>query len=238
MSEDPWKTSLDQWLSPEVGKGPPEDDAWRKATGFLRPFGTPAPDAPPAAAPAEEDQAGDDEGWESIVDPSDHDRELQAFRDSMTAFRQRLMYSFPNIQNLDADQLTLAAGWLTDMEAQVTQTRLQAMKYLVFGVRGFVAEVDAALKELGQLKQVYASQQRRIQREQRERIAEINRQAEAHARKAREERRRMWQETNDEIRRMREETMRKRREASDRQHEEFMRYLRGERVIGHIKIVD
>lgn len=52
----------------------------------------------------------------------------------------------------------------------------------MLGPRGFVEEVDAALKELGQLKQVYASQQRRIEREQKERIAEIDRQAEAHAR--------------------------------------------------------
>ena len=233
MAEDSWQSLVDQWLSPEVGKGPPEDDAWRKTSGFLRPFGTPAPAASPQAAA----EASADEEWQSI-DPGGYDQDLQTFRDSMAAFRQRLMYSFPNIQNLDADQLTLAAGWLTDMEAQVVEVRKRADQYTVFGPGGFLQEVDGALKELAQLKQVYASQQRRIQREQRERIAEINRETEAHARLMREQRRQKWQETQDEIRRMHEDTMRKRRIASEKQHEEFLRYIRGERVIGHIKIVD
>ena len=236
MSEDSWKSQIDQWLSPEAGKGPPEDDAWRKTSGFLRPFGTPDPAAAPSAAPVEGGRAGATEDWTSF-NPDAYEQELQGFRDSMSAFRQRLMYSFPNMQSLDADQLTLAAGWLTDMEAQALEVRQRAFLFTVVG-RGFLNEVDAALKELGQLKQAYASQRQRIEREQRERIAEINRQTEAHARQMREQRRQMWKETNEEIRRMHEDTMRRRREASERQHEEFLRYIRGEKVIGHIKIVD
>ena len=47
MSDDPWKTSMDQWLSPEVGKGPPDDDAWRKRSGLLRPAAGRLPGRPP-----------------------------------------------------------------------------------------------------------------------------------------------------------------------------------------------
>jgi hypothetical protein len=163
--------------------------------------------------------------------------ERQRFRDMIRVFFERLMYAFPEIQKLDADQITLAAGWITDMEALSLKARARAEGYLRHGYAEFLPETDSALKELAQLKEVYATQRVRIEREQRVRIAEINRKAEVHARQQREERRRIWQETQEHIDTLRRETDRRRREAADRRHEEFLRYIRGEQVIGRIEII-
>ncbi len=238
MPKDGWSNMLDHWLSPEPGKGPPRDDAWRKKSGFLQPFnpsgGKVDMTASKALEPSEEELPTD---WD-FANPDDYDSERRAFRDEKTAFIQRLMYSFPNVQTLSADQLTLAAGWVTDMEAKILAVRDKALEFSVFGPKDFLNEVDSALHELAQLRQGYAAQRRRIEQEQRARIAEINREAEAHARLQREERRKIWQDTQDEIRAMREETKAKRDRMWEKRNEEFLRYIRGEQVIGYVKLVD
>lgn len=238
MTRDPWNESLDQWLSPETGKGPPEDDAWRGQSGFLHPFG--APSAKKTAQASGDEPAGEAAvaGPPGVLDAQAYAEERRSFRDTMATFLQRLMYAFPQIQGLDAEQITLAAGWITDMEAHSLEVRQRAAGYARQGAGELVAEIDSALKELAQLKEAYAVQRRRIEREQRERIADINRHAEAHARRQQEERRRIWQETQDYIDGLRRETDQRRRESADRRHQEFIRYLRGERVIGTIEILE
>lgn len=57
-------------------------------------------------------------------------------------------------------------------------------------------------------------------------------------RRMRDERHRVLKEANDDTTRLHEETMRRRREACDRSHEEFMRHIRGEQVIGYLKMID
>ncbi len=235
MTRDTWNESLDLWLSPEAGQGPPEDDAWRQRSGFLRPFGTPmAGETGSPTAPEAQEAA-------VVAGALDHGAYTEArrdFRDGMSAFLRRLMYAFPQVPNLDADQITLAAGWITDMEARTLIARTQAEVYARRGAPELLAEVDAALRELAQIKEAYAVQRNRLQREQRERIAAINRQAEAHAHRQQEERRKFWKETNDYIDGLRKDTEQRRREAADRQHREFLRYIRGERVIGTFELVE
>lgn len=253
MSENFFERSLGQWLSPQVGKEPPEEVLRRKPSGFLRPFGA----SPPQESTHDPVLTGVADSAERLglehpptADPlaaaaarvglsrEMHSDELEAFRDIMTAFREHIMYAFPNIQALDADQLMLAAGWLADAEAQVLAVRLRATMFSALGMKGFINTVEAALRELRQLKQVLALQQKRVVQENRERIAAINREAETTARRMRDERHRVLKEANDYTARLHEETMRRRREASDRSHEEFMRYIRGEQVIGYIKMLD
>lgn len=235
MTRDAWNESLDRWLSTEAGQGPPEDDAWRRGSGFLHPFG-----APPAGGEGSPDAPGAPEAAAApgALDPGAYTEARRGFRDAMSAFLQRLMYAFPQVQDLDAEQITLAAGWITDMEARTLITRVRAEVYARRGAPELLAEVDAALRELAQLKEAYAVQRHRLQREQGARIAAINQQAEAHARRQQEERRRIWQETNDYIAGLRKETEQRRRESADRQHREFLRYIRGERVIGTIEVVE
>lgn len=240
MPTDPWGRSLDSWLSPEAGKGPPQDDAWRHRSGFLRDFDLsntikPEPTAKPRPVGQEHKPATPMSGG---IDTRAYAEEHQRFRDMIRVFYERLMYAFPDIQTLDADQITLAAGWITDMEALSLKARQRAEGYLRHGLGEYLAEIDSSLKGLAQLKQVYAKQRLRIEREQRDRIAEINRKAEAHALQQQEERRRIWQETQEDIDALRRDTDRRRREAADRRHEEFLRYIRGEHVIGRIEIIE
>ncbi|MEM9294126.1 MAG: hypothetical protein AAGD01_20785 [Acidobacteriota bacterium] len=238
MSKKDWSNVLSQWLSPEPGKGPPEDDAWRKESGFLQPFNPSGGKANTTASKAPEPSAEESSMDWDFADPDNYDSERRAFHDEKTAFIQRLMYSFPNVQNLSADQLTLAAGWVTDMEAKVLAVREKALEFAVFGLNDFLNEVNSAMQELAQLRQGYAAQKRRIEQEQRARIAEINRQAEAHARSQREERRKIWRQTQDEINAMRKETKAKRDRMWEKSNEEFLRYIRGEKVIGYVKVID
>lgn len=192
---------------------------------FHRPFGT--PETPKASATGPVESRG-------TQDPAE---EGQDFRSAMNAFRQRLMYAFPQIQNLDGEQIALALGWITEMEALGLEARRRAEASARQNAGELVAEIDASRKELAQLKQAYELQKRRGEREQRARIAEIHRQAEADTRRQMAERRRLEKETQDYIDGLRRETAQRQREASDRRHEEFLRYIRGEEVIGRIEII-
>ena len=146
MSGDAWSRSLDSWLSPEPGKGPPQDDAWRRQSGFLRDFDlsntrkmeSAAEPSPVQQRPATRRADG--------LDTHAYAEERQRFRDMIRAFFERLMYAFPEIQNLDADQITLAAGWITDMEALTLEARARAEGYLRHGYSEFLAETDSTLK--------------------------------------------------------------------------------------------
>jgi hypothetical protein len=188
---------------------------------FHRPFGT--PETPKASGTEPVESRGSQ-------DPAE---EGQDFRSAMSGFRQRLMYAFPHIHNLDGEQIAVALGWITEMEALGLEARYRAQR-----AGEPVAEIDASRKELAQLREAYELQKRRGERERRARIAEIHRQAEADTRRQMVERRRLEKETQDYIDGLRRETAQRQREASNRRHEEFLRYIRGEEVIGRIEIVE
>ncbi|HEY9421748.1 MAG TPA: hypothetical protein VIW92_10060 [Thermoanaerobaculia bacterium] len=230
QQKDDWiQSALDSWLSHEPGKGPSEDDEWRDQSGLI---GQLTPAAPPVEANT--GQAAQETVGQWLERTYEDDR--ATFRDAMTSFRQRLMYSFPAIQDMTVEDLALAAGWLTDMEKFVMLRSGYSLVHKLKNRPAYEEETRAALAELSQLKQAYARQRARIEASQRQEIERINRERDAFVRAQREKRMQIWQDTNEELRIMQERNREEQARLRDKNHREFLRYLRDEQVVLRIEV--
>ncbi len=237
---DRWiQDALDAWLSPEAGTGPEGDEGWRERTGYFNsPFqggkgDAAAPSAPPAApaadaappAPAATPAPGG--SWLA----EDYEEHRAALRTAMAGFKSRLLYAFPDRNAMTIDDLAAAGGWIADVERQVHLASGWAILHRHKGRPELGREVDAALAELAQLKQVYALQRKRIEQRDAARAREINRNTADFIREQEANRRKLAEETDDYIRDLRRQSDRDRQRISDERHRDFIAYLRGESVI-------
>lgn len=217
------QSALDSWLSDKPGEGPSDDNAWRDQAGLVSP---PTPTAPSAEAAA----SGTGETLGELLERTYED-DRAILRNTMSSFRQRLMYSFPSILDMTMEDLALAAGWLTDMEKFVQLRSRDALLHKLVRRSAYDQEAQAALAELSQLKQAYARQRARIEANQRQEIERINREQDTFIREQREKRRQIWEDTNEELRIMRERDRVEQERLRDKNHRDFLRYLRDEKVL-------
>ncbi|HSG39456.1 MAG TPA: hypothetical protein VLE27_07435 [Thermoanaerobaculia bacterium] len=225
QQKDDWiQSALDSWLSYEPGKGPSDDDERREPSS---PADQVTPDAPPMEAST--GQAAQETIGQSLERTYEDDR--ATFRDAMTSFRQRLMYSFPSIQDMTVEDLALAEGWLAEMEKFVTVRSRYSFLHKLAKRPAYDEETRAALSELSQLKQAYARQRARIATRQQQEAARTNREQDAFVREQSEKRMRILRDTNEDLRRIQERTQEEQARLRDKNHREFLRYLRDEQVV-------
>ena len=235
---DRWiQDALDAWLSPEPGTGPAGDEGWRERTGYLgtalerAQVGAAAAPLPPPAAGS----AAPDPGAPPAPDAADwiaarYEEQRSALRTAMTGFMSRIMYFFPDRNAMTIDDLAAAAGLIAEQERQVHVAAGWAFLHRFKGRQELGREVEAALVELGQLKQAYALQRRSIEQREAERIREINRDRQAFVRAQDARRRELVRDTDDYIEELRRRPDIDRDRIRDRQHRDFLAYIRGERI--------
>jgi hypothetical protein len=230
---DRWlQDALDSWLSPEPGTGPAGDDSWRERTGYFHSAWRPGGQAAPPAAPAPPATAAPPRP--AAVQPSPDDRyeaDRAGLRTAMTAFMDRLRYAFPSIPAMSVSDIAAAGGWIADMERRVMEAGAWAVLHKGRGRAELSREVDDALSELAQLKQAYALQRGRIEQGQQAEVARINRDTADFVREQDEWRRNRVKEADDHSERLRQKTAEEQQRRRDREHRDFIAYLRDEEVI-------
>ena len=132
--------------------------------------------------------------------------------------------------------IATAAAWITDMEQAVIRWRAQGAVNKIAGHHDLYDEAEVALAALGQLRDALALQRQRIGQARRAEDQRINDERKAREQRHWEERRAIWQDVADHSSKLHEERMRLLRESSDKRHREFLRNLRGERVIARWEI--
>ncbi|HEX8483099.1 MAG TPA: hypothetical protein VF650_14475 [Allosphingosinicella sp.] len=215
--EERWlQDSLDRWLSHPQGAAPPEGGDPPKPEGYFSSAwrGSDPPTPPPSGASLQEDA----------------DEQRSELRAAMTAFTHRLLYAFPHVETMTIDDVAAAAGWIAEMEKQVRIAGMYGMLHRVKGRPELEREADSALVQLAQLKQAYALQRGRIEQGEARRVQQINADRDAFILRQEQVRRDMAREANEYAERLRRETDLKQQGIRDRQHRDFVRYLRGERV--------
>lgn len=227
--EDWIQSALDSWLSDEQGTGPSDDDAWRDESGLLKPFTPTAPSNEAMRGEVAQETIGQ---WLERT----YEEDRATLRNAMTSFRQRLMYSFPSILEMQIEDIALAAGWLTDMEKFVRLRSMYSLLHKIANRTAYDEETQAAMEELRQLKQAYARQRSRIEARQQQEVSRINREQETFIQEQRQKRMQIWQDTDKELRLMRERDRAEQARLQDERHREFLRYLRDERVILKVEL--
>lgn len=230
--KDRWiQDALDAWLSPEPGIGPQGDEAWRERTGYFKSSlqaGVGDAGGPSGAPAAPEPKALPDQGRSWLAEGYQEQR--ATLRSAMTGFMSRIFYFFPDRNAMTIDDLAAAAGWIAEQERQVRVAGGWAILHKVKGRPELGREVDAALAELAQLKQAYALQRRAIEQREAARIQQINRNTGEFLRAQEIRRRELAGDTDDYIDELRRKTRVQQDLIRDRQHDDFIRYLRGERI--------
>jgi hypothetical protein len=214
--------ALDSWLSPEQGTGPEGDEGWRERTGYLH--------SPIQAAGGPSAPAGSKAPPASDWIAERYEEQRSTLRTAMTAFMSRMMYFFPDRNAMTIDDLAAAAGLIAEQERQVHLAGAWAVLHRLKGRPDLGREADAALAELAQLKQVYALQRRAIEQREARRIQEINRNTAEFVRAQEANRRELARRTDDYEAELRRKTEEEQGRLRDKQHRDFLAYIRGERI--------
>lgn len=226
---DRWlQDALDSWLSPEQGSGPEGDEGWRERTGYLHSPLQAADSGAGSSGPAVAVGAQSAPASDWIA--QGYEEQRSALRAAMTAFMSRMMYFFPDRNAMTIDDLAAAAGLIAEQERQVNIAATWAVLHRIKGRPELGREAEAALAELGQLKQVYALQRRAIEQREAARIAEINRNSADFIRAQESNRRQLAQSTDAYYAELRRSSDEEQARLRDRQHRDFLAYIRGERT--------
>lgn len=222
--------ALDSWLSPEPGTGPEGDEGWRERTGYpqspLQAATGGGPSEQPAAPGAPGTQTPPASDW--IAERGEEQR--STLRTAMTAFMSRMMYFFPDRNAMTIDDLAAAAGLIAEQERQVNLAGAWGLMNRIKGRPELAREAEAALAELAQLKQVYALQRRVIEQREAARIGEINRNTGEFVREQEANRRELARRTYEYEAELRRKSDAERERLRDKQHRDFLAYIRGERI--------